>query len=45
MRANLNLIYGGLDEKIDALDEETRRFTTVRRRLERAQCAGANTRD
>jgi hypothetical protein len=34
-----------LDEKIEALDEETRRMKAVRRRLERDQQAGANKRN
>jgi hypothetical protein len=31
-----------LDEKIDALDEETRRMKAARRRIERDQKAGLN---
>jgi hypothetical protein len=31
-----------LDEKIDALDEETRRLRAARRRIERDQKAGLN---
>ena len=31
-----------LDEKIDALDEETRRMKAARRRIERNQKAGLN---
>jgi hypothetical protein len=34
-----------LDEKIDALDEETQRLRAARRRLERDQRAGATKRD
>jgi hypothetical protein len=34
-----------LDEKIDALDEETRRLKAARRRIERDQRAGSNKRD
>ncbi|HET9687037.1 MAG TPA: hypothetical protein VFP79_07640 [Pseudolabrys sp.] len=34
-----------LDEKIDALDEETRRMKAERRRIERDQKAGLNKKD
>jgi hypothetical protein len=34
-----------LDEKIDALDEETRRMKAARRRIERDQKAGLNKKD
>jgi hypothetical protein len=34
-----------LDEKIDALDEETRRLRAARRRIERDQKAGLNKKD
>jgi hypothetical protein len=34
-----------LDEKIDALDEETRRLKAARRRIERDQKAALNKRD
>ena len=34
-----------LDEKIDALDEETRRMKAARRRIERDQKAGSAKRD
>ena len=34
-----------LDEKIDALDEETRRLKAARRRIERDQRAGSTKRD
>jgi len=34
-----------LDEKIDALDEETRRLKAARRRIERDQKAGLNKKD
>jgi hypothetical protein len=34
-----------LDEKIDALDEETRRLRAARRRIERDQKTGLNKKD
>ena len=34
-----------LDEKIDALEEETRRMKAARRRIERDQKAGLNKKD
>jgi hypothetical protein len=34
-----------LDEKIDALDEETRRLRAARRRMERDQKTGLNKKD